>query len=98
MRKISALGGAADLRAKAVRGEDLSLEVHVLGNDTRVPRPARRRHPAGHEIREDGRKIERQKAEAKAHAIAARGLAEIAGDRHRAGDDVEEDVPLRAEE
>ena len=79
-------------------GQHLAFEGHVLGDDAGVPRAARRRHPAGDQVRETRPADRATEALPAVQAVAARRLAQIGGDGHRAGDDVEQDVPLRAQQ
>src|SRR6267143_3614275 len=70
--------------------------MKILRNDACVPRAARGGYHAGDEIRKNSRQDEVAPAIPGAEAIDLRGFLEVGGNGHGAGDDVEEDVPLRA--
>src|SRR6202171_1479169 len=71
--------------------------MKIFRDDAGVPRAARCGHHAGDEIRENGRQDEVAPVIPGAEAVDLRGFLEVRGNGHGAGDDVEEDVPLRAE-
>src|SRR6266404_6349148 len=71
--------------------------MKILRNDACVPRAARGGYHAGDEIRKNSRQDEVAPAIPGAEAVDLRGFLEVRGNSHGAGDDVEEDVPLRAE-
>jgi serine phosphatase RsbU (regulator of sigma subunit) len=54
-RKISIVGCAADHRSQTDGGKRLSTELEVLGDDARIPCPARRGDEAGNQVRKDVR-------------------------------------------
>ena len=70
---------------------------HQLGHDRRVPGGARRRDAAGHVGREHRRQDDLAPALAAREAHGRHHLDHVVGDGAGARDDVEEDVPLRAE-
>src|SRR6267143_116465 len=71
--------------------------MKILRNDACVPRATRGGYHAGDEIRKNSRQDEVAPAIPGAEAVDLRGFLEVSGNGHGAGDDVEEDVPLRAE-
>src|ERR1700687_4026821 len=71
--------------------------MKIFRDDAGVPRAARCGNHASDEIRENGRQDEVAPAIPGAEAVDLRGFLEVGGNGHGAGDDVEEDVPLRAE-
>src|SRR5467141_2457553 len=71
--------------------------MKILRNDACVPRAIRGGYHAGDEIRKNSRQDEVAPAIPGAEAVDLRGFLEVGGNGHGAGDDVEEDVPLRAE-
>src|SRR5882762_6691552 len=71
--------------------------MKIFRNDAGVPRAARCGHHAGDEIRKNSRQGEVAPAIPGAEAVDLRGFLEVSGNGHGAGDDVKEDVPLRAE-
>src|SRR5467141_3551003 len=96
--EAAGVAGAADGAAEAGGRNDSALKMKIFRNDAGVPRAARCRHHAGDEIRKNGRQDEVAPAIPGAEAVDFRGFLEVRGNGHGAGDDVEEDVPLRAEE
>src|SRR5258707_15752789 len=72
--------------------------MKILRNDACVPRATRGGYHAGDEIRKNSRQDEVAPAIPGAEAVDLRGFLEVRGKGHGPGDDVEEDVPLRAEE
>ncbi len=74
------------------------FEVEVLSDDAGVPRAAGGGDQAGDEVGEDAGKDDGLPALDCAEAEEGGDLAQVGGDGHGAGDDVEEDVPLGAEE
>ena len=75
-----------------------SWTLAVLGKHRGIPRTARGRHHAGDEIGKDAGKNQRGPALPAREVVERSSLAQVRGDGHRAGDHVEEDVPLRAEQ
>src|SRR5882762_7673614 len=71
--------------------------MKILRNDACVPRAVRGGYHAGDDIRKNSQQDEVAPAIPGAEAIDLRGFLEVRGNGHCAGDDVEEDVPLRAE-
>ena len=88
----------ADQGPQAPRLLRFALEGNVLGHDARVPGTARRRNPTRDEVGEHGREVQHPKAPPAGEPVAPRCLAQIGRDRHGAGYDVKEDVPLRAQQ
>src|SRR5713226_10054444 len=72
--------------------------MKIFRDDAGVPGAARSGHHAGDEIRKNAGQDEKTPAIPGAEAIDLRGFLEVGGNGHGAGDDVEENVPLRAEE
>src|SRR5207245_11591105 len=87
-----------DRAAQPGRRNNPSLEVKILRNDAGVPRAARSRHQAGDEIGKDAGEDEMTPAIPGAESEDLRGFLQFRRDGHGAGNDIEEDVPLRAEE
>jgi hypothetical protein len=71
--------------------------VDDLGDDGGVPRPAGRGDPAGDVGAEDRGQDEPLPPQPFGHPEAGHRFTQVAGDRGGAGDDVEQDVPLRAQ-
>ena len=70
----------------------------VFGEDRRVPGAARCRDHAGDEVGKDAGEDEPGPALPASEVVERSNLAQVGGDGHGAGDHVEEDVPLRAEQ
>ena len=97
-REVACVGGARDGRAQSDRVIGLVLEAKVLGNDAGVPRASGSGDQAGNEVGEDSR-AESVCASAPSHeAEHLGGFFQVRGNRHRSGDHVEQDVPLRPEQ
>src|SRR5262249_12313749 len=96
--EVAGVGGGADQRAEAGGLQGAALEVAVLGEDAGVPGPAGGGDHAGDQEGEDAGQDQLAPALAAGETEDARRLAQVARDAHGAGDDVEEDVPLGAEE
>ena len=60
--ELRPLRGLADRGAQPEGREGRALVGHVLRDDARVPGAARRRDPAGHQVGEDRRQVERPEA------------------------------------
>ena len=97
-REVRGLGGLGDERAEAGRDQRPPAVADVLGDDARVPRAAGGGDEAGHQVREDRRQVERAPPAPAAEAVGVGRLAQVLRHRARAREDVEEDVPLRAEQ
>jgi len=96
--EVAAVGGGVDLRSEADGGEGVVFEPGVFGEDRGVPGTAAGGDHAGDQIREDAGEDQGGPALPAGEAIERGGFAEVAGDGHGSGDDVEEDVPLGAEQ
>src|SRR6266516_1605187 len=96
-RKVGARRGPADLCAETRGLERLQLERDVVGDDASVPSAPGGGDPAGDEVWKPSRKVERAKAIPARKSIAARDFFQIGRNRHRTGDDIEQNVPLRAQ-
>src|SRR5216684_4477267 len=92
------IAGAADGAAKTRRRNNPSLEMKIFRDDAGVPRSARCRHQARYEIRKYSRQDQVTPAIPGAEAVDLRRFLEVGRNGQRTGDDVEENVPLRAEE
>src|SRR5712664_1746097 len=96
--EAAGVAGAADGAAEAGGRNDSALEMKIFRDDAGVPGAARSGHHSGDEIGKNAGQDEVTPAVPGAEAVNLRGFLEVRGDGHGAGDDVEEDVPLRAEE
>src|SRR6267143_693798 len=95
--EAAGVAGAADGAAEAGGRNDAALEMKIFRDDAGVPGAARCGHQAGDEIRKNSRQDEITPAIPRTEAVDLRGFLEVRGNGHGAGDDVEEDVPLRSE-
>src|SRR6266852_9240102 len=96
--EAAGVAGAADGAAESRGRNDSALEMKIFRDDAGVPSAARCGHHAGDEIRKNRGQDEVAPAIPGAEAVDLRGFLEVRGNGHGAGHDVEEDVPLRAEE
>src|SRR5260370_3519109 len=96
--EAAGVAGAADGAAETRGRNNPSLKGKIFRDDAGVPRAARCGYHAGDEVRKNPWQDEVAPAIPGAEAVDLRGFLEVRGDGHGAGDDVEEDVPLRAEE
>src|SRR5229473_4417489 len=96
--EAAGVAGAADGAAESRGRNDSALEMKIFRDDAGVPGAARSGHHAGDEIRKNAGQDEVAPAIPGAEAVDLRGFLEVRGNGHGAGDDVEENVPLRAEE
>src|SRR5229473_2320661 len=96
--EAAGVAGAADGAAESRGRNDSALEMKIFRDDAGVPGAARSGHHAGDEIRKNAGQDEKTPAIPGAETIDLRGFLKVGGNGHGAGDDVEEDVPLRAEE
>src|SRR5467141_3861427 len=95
--EAAGVAGATDGAAEAGGRNDSALEMKIFRDDAGVPSAARCGHHAGDEIRKNRGQDEVAPAIPGAEAVDFRGFLEVRGNGHGAGDDVKEDVPLRAE-
>ncbi len=98
MGNLPLIRGGADLCAEADGLDDAGFYVGVFGHDGGVPCAAGGGDHAGDEVREDAGQDEAGPALVAGEVEEARDLFQVGGDGHGSGDDVEEDVPLRAQE
>src|SRR5271157_4010275 len=96
--KTARVGGGVDLRAQADGLEGTVLDVGVFSKNRSVPGSAGGCDHAGDEVGEDSGENEFGPALPAGEVEEGGDFAEVGGDGHGSGDDVEEDVPLRAEE
>src|SRR6202158_2828647 len=96
--EAAGVAGAGDGASAPGSRNDSALEMKIFRNDAGVPSAAGCRHHAGDEIRENARQDEVAPAIPGAEAVDLRSFLEVRGNGRGAGNDVEEDVPLRAEE
>ncbi len=85
-------------RAQAVGLQRGVAPRRQFRHDARVPRPARRRAGPRDPEGEDGRQVQHPEALPAADAEAVGRLLQVVRHRHRPGDDVEQHVPLRAQQ
>src|SRR5579862_1019951 len=96
--EVATVAGAADGAAEARRREDVALKMEIFGNDGRVPGAAGSGDHASDQVGENSGKDQVAPAFPATEVKNFGGFFQIGGDSHGAGDDVEEDVPLGAEE
>src|SRR5216684_2123950 len=96
--EAAGVAGAADGAAESRGRNDSALEMKIFRDDAGVPGAARSGHHSSDEIRKNAGQDEVAPAIPGAEAVNLRSFLEVRGNGHGAGDDVEEDVPLRAEE
>ena len=96
-RRPSAVA-CGDVGAEPVRVQLGVAPARRLRDDRGVPGPARGGDGARHVVGEHARQDDPAPPQPAAHPEVARRLLQVAGERRRAGDDVEQDVPLRAED
>src|SRR5581483_4483771 len=85
-----------NLRAQSSRVIRLSAKRDVFGNYRCVPTAARRRNHSRNQVRKHGRQNHRTPARPTAQAKRFDGIHQIARNRRRARDDIEQHIPLRA--
>src|SRR6185437_16657395 len=94
---IAFLGHLRNVGTQAIGNEFVVAPRGDLRDDAGVPCSARRRNGARHPERKYRRNDQRFPEAPAVQAEHRGGFAQVGRDRHRAGDDVEQDVPLRAE-
>src|SRR6266851_3832033 len=96
--EAAGVAGAADGAAESGGRNDSALEMKIFRDDAGVPGAARSGHHSSDEVRKNAGQDEVAPAIPGAEAVDLRSFLEVRGNGHGAGDDVEKDVPLRAEE
>src|SRR5208283_2480350 len=96
--KAAGIAGAADGAAQPGGFHDFPLKMKIFRDDTGIPRAARRGDHSGDEVGKNSREDEVTPAIETAKSENVGDFFQIRGNGHSAGDDVEEDVPLSAEE
>src|SRR5260221_6714896 len=91
-------GPVADIGADAGRGKRRVAQLHHLRHDAGVQRAAGGGDRAGDVGREDARQDDAPPPQPACDPEIVGGVSEIAGQRGGARDDIEENVPLRAED
>src|SRR5467141_4407388 len=95
--EAAGVAGAADGVAESGSRNNPALEVKIFRDDAGVPRATRGRHQPGDEIGKDTGQDKAAPAIPRAEMKNVSDFFQVRGNGHGAGDDVEEDVPLRAE-
>src|SRR5258708_11681611 len=96
--RIADFGPVGDIGADAGRGQRRVAPLHHLRHDAGVPRAAGGGDRAGDVGREDARQDDAPPPQPACDPEIVGGVSEVAGQRGGARDDIEENVPLRAED
>ena len=95
--KVALLRRLRDIGADAMRGDRLVLPLDIFGDDRGVPGAARSGDGAGEIIGQDAGQDDALPPVPAVDAKIRGRFAQIVGEGGRAGDHVEDDIPLRAE-
>ena len=96
--EVAAVRGLADHRAQSHGREGLAAKVEVLGDDAGVPGASGGRYETGDQVGKDSRQEQLSPALHPLQAIDVADFFQVGGNGAGPGDDVEQDVPLRAEQ
>jgi hypothetical protein len=85
---------ATDYGTQSSRRESLAIQVKVLGQDARIPGAPRSSHKTGDQVGKDSRQNQLSPSFPSAELEDAADFLQVSRQGDRAGDDVEQDVPL----